>query len=107
MRSAPPPPLHQPGSLQSLLDPRVAQLDRVLFLQLLVEVPRAQIKVAFLIQPQHLFTSFHWDTALALFSLPSIRQPVVAFLLQPFPPAPHCPVTHPNDLRRLPPAYLL
>jgi len=36
MRPAPLSPLHQPRSLQGLLDPRVAQLDRVLFLQLFV-----------------------------------------------------------------------
>ena len=51
--SRPPPPVrsplvplgHQPGSLQRFLHPGVAQLDRVLVPQLLVEVPDVQVVV--------------------------------------------------------------
>jgi hypothetical protein len=78
----------------------------VLFLQLFVEVSRAQIKVVLLVQPQHPFTSLDGNPPFAPLSLLAIRQPVVAVLFQPFPLAPHRPVTHPDDLRRLPPSHL-
>src|SRR5436309_8753157 len=53
--ATPPAPPYQSGSLQRLLDPAIAQLDAMLLLELLVEVPHVEVKVLLLIQPQYIF----------------------------------------------------
>ena len=55
MHAAPGLALHQTGSLQRLLHPRVAQPDLMFLAELLMKVPHVQIEVLVPIQAQNLF----------------------------------------------------
>ena len=58
-RPALPPLLHQTGSLQGQLHPRITEPDAVLFPQLLVKVPHGAVKILLPIQLPHLLDSRH------------------------------------------------
>src|SRR5438128_12540590 len=103
MHSSLSPSPHQSGSLQRQLHPGVAQLDLVLVLQLLVEMPHVQIEIPIAIEPQHLLHQRHRHPFRRGLALPPVEQTVIAKLLVTLSPAPHLPITDADDLGRLPP----
>src|SRR5690606_5475595 len=69
---------HQTALLKRLLDPAVAQLDLVLFVQLVDEVADVEVAVHLAIQPQHLLHCLHRHPFRGR-SLPAaVKQPVIA-----------------------------
>ena len=52
-------PRHQPRPLQRQLHPRVALLDLVLVLQLLVEMPHVQIEIPIAVESEHFAPPYH------------------------------------------------
>src|SRR5208283_5009286 len=93
---------YQPGPLQSLFYPGVAQLYSVLRPQLLVKMLHVQIEIAIPIQSQDLLHRRQGNALGGRLSSPPVEQPVVARLFQPLPPAPHRPIADANNLGRLP-----
>src|SRR5207237_741530 len=90
-------------SLQRQLHPGVAQLDLVLVLQLLLEMPHVQIEIPIAVEPQHLLHPRHRHPFGRGLALPPVEQTVIAKLLVTLSPAPHLPITDADDLGRLPP----
>jgi len=107
MRSSLLSPGHQPGSLQRLLYPAVAQPDAFLFPQLLVKMPHVEVEVPLLVQRQHSLGRLHRYPVVAAFPPPLIVQPVVAMFLVALPHPLHIAHTHPGDLGRLDPGQRL
>src|SRR5580704_17505254 len=103
MHSAFPSPRCQPGSLQGLLHPGVAELNLMLFPQLLVKMPHVQIEILLAIQSQYLLHLGPRNSLRRRGSSSAIEQPVIAKLLVALPPTTHVPVADTDDLRRLPP----
>src|SRR5712672_3116849 len=98
---------HQPRSLQRLLHEGVAQMDAMLFAELLMKVPHVQIEVGVPVQTQHLLHLGHRHPPVAGLAFTPVHQPRIAVGLQPFPPSPHGPIGHPDDLGCFPPGDLL
>jgi hypothetical protein len=107
MRAAFLTPRHQPGALQRLFYPRIAQLDGVLFAQLLVEMPHTQVTVGVAVQRQHTLGGLHRHAQIGPLPPPLVKQSVVAEFLIPFSHPPYRPVAHADDLGRLQPGDLL
>src|SRR3989475_2779134 len=103
MHSSLAPSPHQSGTLQRQLHPGVAQLDLVLVLQLLLEMPHVQIEIPIAVEPQHLLHPRHRHPFGRGLALPPVEQTVIAKLLVTLSPAPHLPITDADDLGRLPP----
>src|SRR5947209_18235397 len=109
--SGPSPPMRAPllaspdetGTLESLLDPGVAELDAMLIPQLLVKVPHAQVEVGFLRERQHTLDLLQRHTQGGALPGPLIPQPVLAEPLVALAPAPHGPITDTDDLGGLQP----
>ena len=97
---------HQPGALQRLLHPGVAQPDIMLVLKLFVKMPDVQVVVLLAIQPQHLLHRGHRDPLWARLPLAPVCQAGVAELLHPHPPPAHRSVAHPDDFGRRQPGDL-
>ena len=70
----------QARSLQRLLHPRVAQLNAMLLLQLLVEMPYVEVVIAFPVQAQYLLAYRQRYPLRAHYPFAPIRQPVIAVL---------------------------
>lgn len=100
-------PFHQPGSLQCLLHPAVAECDLVFLLQLLVKMLHVQVKIPVPIQSQNLFHLGQRRSLGRRLASPPVKQPVIAELLIALMPPSHRPVTDADDFRCLPPGYLL
>src|SRR6185312_11855852 len=64
-------PCHQPGSLQRCFHPRIAQINLVFALQLLVKVTYVQIEVLVSIQPQNRLHRRQWNSFLRRLVSPS------------------------------------
>src|SRR5437667_10061663 len=107
MHSSLAPSPHQSGTLQRQLHPAVAQLDLMLVLQLLLEMPHVQIEIPIAVEPQHLLHSRHRHPFRRGLALPPVEQTIIAKRLVTLSPAPHLPITNADDLGRLPPRNLL
>jgi hypothetical protein len=98
--------VHQPGSLQRLLHPAIAEFNLVFGKQLFMKVPHTEIKIALLIKLEHLLGQFHRnpvDTALAS-TLVEQSRVSVRLVFGPLPL--HIPHAHAGDLSRFNPGDL-
>src|SRR5579864_263918 len=86
---------YQPRSLQRGFHPRVAQINLVFGLQLLVKMANVQIEILLSIESQNLLYDRQRNAFRRGLAATTIEQPVVAKLLVTLPHAPHMPITKP------------
>src|SRR5215472_7093501 len=99
-------PCYQPSSLQRGFHPRVAQIDLVFGLQLLVKMADVEIEILLSIQPEDRFHRRQGNSLRGWLATTSVKQPVVAKLLVTFPNPAQMSIAKTQNLGRLEPGNL-
>src|SRR4030095_17020125 len=97
MRLTSPSLFDEPSALQHILDPRVTPMNVVLLAELFVEMPDVQVIVLVAVQTQNLFHLQRWRFLPARLPFPFIKQCSKTMGLITIFPAPHRPLTDPQN----------